>query len=88
MSASETWAQTWRTLFLELAALPVKGDVMQWQRRQAGAIIDAEHPKTGIDRAEAKLHLHLLRVIADSLVHTLLPEHTTRSLSRHPGKPA
>ncbi|SMX78856.1 hypothetical protein [Brevibacterium antiquum] len=88
MSVSEAWAQTRRTLLLELAALPVKGDAMQWQRRLADAIIDAEHPDAGIDRAEAKLHRHLLRVIADGLVHTLLPEHTIRSLSRHPGKPA
>lgn len=61
---------------------------MQWQRRLADAIIDAEHPEAGIDRAEAKRHRHLLRVIADGLVHALLPDHTIRSLSRHPGKPA
>lgn len=76
MPATETWAHTRRTPFLELAALPVMRNIMQWQRRLAGAIIDAEHPKTGIDRAEAKLDLHLMRVIADSLVHTL-PENTT-----------
>lgn len=73
---------------LELATLPAEGDIMQWQRRLADAIIDAEHPEAGTDRAEAKRHRHLLRVIADGLVHTLLPDHTIRSLSRHPGKPA
>ena len=61
---------------------------MQWQRRLADAIIDAELPEAGIDRAEAKRHRHLLRVMADGLVHTLLPDHIIRSLSRHPGKPA
>lgn len=88
MSVSATWEQTRHGLLLELAALPSEGDVVQWQRRLADAIIDAESPKVGTDRAEAKRHRHLLRVIADGLVHELLHEHTIRSLSRHPGKPA
>lgn len=88
MSVQEAWAQTRQRLLLELAALPSEGDVLQWQRRLADAIIDAERPETGIDRAEAKRHRHLLRVIADGLVHVLLPDHTIRSLSRHPGPPA
>lgn len=88
MSVQAAWAQTRQVLLLELAALPAEGDVMQWQRRLADAIIDAERPEAGIDRALAKRHRHLLRVIADGLVHTLLPDHTIRSLSRHPGKPA
>ncbi|NUL44132.1 hypothetical protein LG293_09575 [Citricoccus nitrophenolicus] len=82
------WAQTRQRLLLELAALPSEGDVLQWQRRLADAIIDAEHPEARTDLAEVKRHRHLLRVIADGLVHTLLPDHTIRSLSRHPGPPA
>lgn len=82
------WEQTRHGLLLELAALPSEGDVVQWQRRLADAIIDAESPKVETDRAEAKRHRHLLRVIADGLVHELLHDHTIRSLSRHPGKPA
>ncbi len=88
MSVSAKWEQTRQELLLELAALPSEGDVVQWQRRLADAIIDAESSKVGTDRAEAKRHRHLLRVIADGLVHELLHDHTIRSLSRHPGKPA
>lgn len=88
MSAPPEWMQTRHALLLELAALPGGGDVLEWQRRLADAIIEAEDPPIGTDRAVAKRHRHLLRVIADGLVHTLLPEHTVRSLSRHPGKPA
>ncbi|MCR1160328.1 hypothetical protein NEK97_02485 [Paenarthrobacter sp. UW852] len=88
MSDSATWDQTRHELLLELATLPLKGDVLHWQRRLADAIIEAEGPTVGTDKAEAKWHRHLLRVIADGLVHELLPEHTIRSLSRHPGPPA
>jgi hypothetical protein len=88
MSVSAIWEHARHELLLELAALPSEGDVLTWQRRLADAIIDSENPKAGTDRAEAKRHRHLLRVIADGLVHELLPEHTIRSLSRHPGKPA
>lgn len=88
MSVPSEWALTRHALMLELSALPGVGDVLLWQRRLADAIIDAEEPRMGVDRAVAKRHRHLLRVIADGLVHTLLPQHTIRSLSRHPGKPA
>lgn len=88
MSVSAIWERARHELLLELAALPSKGDVLTWQRRLADEIIDAENLKDGTDREEAKRHRHLLRVIADGLVHELLPEHTIRSLSRHPGKPA
>ncbi|MBO3083023.1 hypothetical protein [Cellulomonas fengjieae] len=88
MAVPSSWVQTRHALMLELAALPREGDLLQWQRRLADAIIDAESPPAGVDRAEARWHRHLLRVIADGLVHSLLPEHTIRSLSRHPGKPA
>jgi len=88
MSVVELWEQTRRALVLELAALPSEGDVMEWQRRLAEAIIDAEQPPAEADKAEAKRHRHLLRVIGDGLVHELLDEHTIRALSRHPGRPA
>lgn len=88
MSVPSEWAQTRHALMLELSALPGVGDVLLWQRRLADAIIGAEEPPMGVDRAVAKRHRHLLRVIADGLVHTLLPQHTIRSLSRHPGRPA
>ncbi|NKY38135.1 hypothetical protein [Cellulomonas septica] len=87
MSVTTEWMRARRELLLELAALPATGDVLDWQRRLANAIIEAESPPDGTDRVEAKRHRHLLRVIADGLVHALLPEHTIRSLSRHPGKP-
>jgi len=80
--------QTRRSLLLELAALPGELDLLQWQRRLADAIIRAENPPSDVDRFEAKRHRQLLRVIADGLVHWLLPDHTIRSLSRHPGRPA
>lgn len=88
MSDETTWEQTRHTLLLELAALPSQGDVVMWQRRMADAIIEAENAMAGTNRTEAKRHRHLLRVIADGLVHELLHDHTIRALSRHPGKPA
>lgn len=88
MSDEATWEQTRHKLLIELAALPLEGDVVMWQRRLADAIIDAESAMAGTNRAEAKRHRHLLRVIADGLVHELLHDHTIRALSRHPGKPA
>lgn len=88
MSVVDLWEQTRRALVLELAALPSEGDVMEWQRHLADAIIDAEQPPAEADKTEAKRHRHLLRVIGDGLVYELLDEHTIRALSRHPGGPA
>lgn len=81
-------AEIRRSLLAEFAALPGEGDVLAWQRRLAYAIIAAEAEDTCHDPDELKWHRHLLRVIGDALVHTLLPSHTIRALSRHPGKPA
>lgn len=69
------------------------GGGIEWQRQLADAIMRAERDsadrtRTKVERLEAKRHRHLLRVIGDGLVHTLLPSHTIRALSRHPGKPA
>lgn len=80
-------AEVRRSLIAEFAALPGEGDVVAWQRRLADAIIDAEAGSPQYDPAELKRHRHLLRVIGDALVHALLPAHTIRALSRHPGKP-
>jgi hypothetical protein len=81
-------AEVRRSLLVEFAALPGEGDVLAWQRRLADAIIAAEAKPTGLDVGKLKRHRHLLRVIGDALVHTVLPSHTIRALSRHPGKPA
>lgn len=80
-------AEVRRSLIVEFAALPGQGDVVAWQRRLADAIIEAEAGSLQHDPAELKWHRHLLRVIGDALVHALLPAHTIRALSRHPGKP-
>ncbi|MDT0264188.1 hypothetical protein [Jatrophihabitans lederbergiae] len=80
-------AEVRRSLIVEFAALPGEGDVVAWQRRLADAIIDAEAGSPQHDSAELKWHRHLLRVIGDALVHALLPAHTIRALSRHPGRP-
>lgn len=80
-------AEVRRSLIVEFAALPGEGDVVAWQRRLADAIIDAEAGSPQHDSAGLKWHRHLLRVIGDALVHALLPAHTIRALSRHPGKP-
>lgn len=87
VSVPAAWTETRRALVLELSALSTASDILEWQRRLADAIIDAEHPEVGVDTGDAKRHRHLLRVIADGLVHAVLPEHTIRALSRHPGKP-
>ncbi|HXC79419.1 MAG TPA: hypothetical protein VNU19_20480, partial [Candidatus Acidoferrum sp.] len=80
-------AKVRRSLIVEFAALPGQGDVVAWQRRLADAIIEAEAGSLPHDPSELKWHRHLLRVIGDALVHALLPAHTIRALSRHPGKP-
>lgn len=76
-----------RELIVGFAKLPTNGDVMVWQRQLADAIINAE-THSGLDAVELKRHRHLLRVIGDALVHTLLPTHTIRTLTRHPGRAA
>lgn len=87
VSVATQWAETRRALVLELSAPSSPSDLLEWQRRLADAIIYAEQPEIGADKEAARRHRHLLRVIADGLVHAVLPEHTIRSLSRHPGKP-
>ncbi len=82
-----------RLLLHDLVEPPQVGNGIDWQRRLADAIMRAERDsadraRTKDERLEAKRHRHLLRVIGDGLVHTLLPSHTIRALSRHPGKPA
>ena len=57
------------------------------QRRLADALMDAEAEVDGIAPSELKQHRHLLRVMADGLVHQLVEGHTVRTLSQHPGKP-
>ncbi|MBC9225872.1 hypothetical protein GL325_06035 [Aeromicrobium sp. 636] len=82
-----------RRLLHDFGELPHAGSGIDWQRQLADAIMRAERDsadraRTKGERLDAKRHRHLLRVIGDGLVHTLLPSHTIRSLSRHPGKPA
>ncbi|NEK60239.1 hypothetical protein GCU56_20485 [Geodermatophilus sabuli] len=72
---------------LELALLPAQGDVLEWQRRLADSLIEVEANADDIDPSDRKRHRHLLRVMADGLVHTLLDSHTIRALSQHRGKP-
>jgi hypothetical protein len=71
----------------DLALLPGRGDVLAWQRRLADALIEAEASTDDIDPVDRKRHRHLLRVMADGLVHTVLDSHTIRALSQHSGKP-
>lgn len=72
---------------LDLALLPGEGDVLTWQRRLADALMNGEAGVDGMDPSELKRHRHLLRVMADGLVHRLVESHTVRTLSQHPGKP-
>lgn len=76
-----------RALILDLALLPGEGDVLTWQRRLANALMDAEANIDGTAPSELRRHRHLLRVMADGLVHRLVDGHTVRALSQHPGKP-
>lgn len=82
-----------RLLLHDFVELPQARSGIDWQRQLADAIMRAERDsadraRTKDERLDAKRHRHLLRVIGDGLVHTLLPSHTIRALSRHPGKPA
>lgn len=77
-----------RALLEEFDGLTGGADVLEWQIRLAAAIADAERDSNGPHRVEAKRQRHLLRVIGDGLVHSVLPAHTIRTLSRSPGKPA
>lgn len=81
-----------RRLIYEFDAIPENRNLVAWQLQLAAAIMTAEQDaadrtKSKSEKYEAKRHRHLLRVIGDGLVHTLVPSHTTRTLSRHPGKP-
>jgi hypothetical protein len=88
MTESPSLEHIRRDLVVAFTELPEAGDVMVWQRHLADAIIAAENNSGGYDVADLKYHRHLLRVIGDALVYALLPSHTIRTLSRHPGRPA
>ena len=77
-----------RHLLEDLCVLDQTVDLLEWQRRLADAIIATERGRPGCDPWELKLHRHLLRVIGDGLVHSLVSSHTIRTLGRSPGKPA
>jgi hypothetical protein len=66
-------------LVRELKGLKPNG-VMAFQRRLAAAFMaDLEAPAP-----TCKRHIHLLRSIGDGLTWSLIPEHTIRTLNRHP----
>lgn len=76
-----------RRLLSQLSQLPAQGDVLDWQRSLAEAIIAAESPGADGDQEDRKYHRHLLRVIGDGLVHNLIPPHTIRALEPQVRKP-
>lgn len=76
-----------RRLLTELSRLPEQGDVLDWQRSLAAAIIAAEAAGVDGDRGERKYHRHLLRVLGDGLVHNLIPPHTIRALEPQVRRP-
>jgi len=63
---------------------------MLWQRHLGDAILEAERQSKDPteDSRELKEHRHLLHVIGDSLVYTLLTSHTIRTLSKGKTRPA
>jgi hypothetical protein len=75
-----------RGLVQSFADLPNSGSVVDLQRRLLG-----EHARKGATRAERDLFKHhrtKLRAIGDALAWLLLPAHTIRTLSKHPGRAA
>jgi hypothetical protein len=73
-----------RELIESFCRLPGECDVVAWQRRLSRAIQDAELGLPSSASDELRVHCHLLRVIGDMLVHSLLPSHTIRALQRSP----
>ncbi|GAA1589764.1 hypothetical protein [Actinoplanes couchii] len=77
---------TRRLLLRFLVDLPDSGSVVDLQRK----LLD-EHARKGTTRAERDLFKHhriKLRAIGDALAWLLLPAHTIRTLSKHPGRAA
>ena len=75
-----------RHLVQSFADLPNSGSVVDLQRK----LLD-EHARKGTTRAERDLfkrHRTKLRAIGDALTWLLLPAHTIRTLSKHPGRAA
>lgn len=75
-----------RRLMQFFADLPGSGSVVDLQRN----LLD-EHARKGATRAERDLlkhHRMKLRAIGDALTWLLLPAHTIRTLSKHPGRAA
>lgn len=75
-----------RLLMQFFADLPNSGSVVDLQRQILG-----EHARKGATRAEHDLFKHhrtKLRAIGDALAWLLLPAHTIRTLSKHPGRGA
>ncbi|MGC3862351.1 hypothetical protein ACPSM1_19435 [Micromonospora chersina] len=75
-----------RFLMQIFADLPNSGSVVDLQRR-----LLAEHARKGATRVEHDLFKHhrtKLRAIGDALAWLLLPAHTIRTLSKHPGRAA
>lgn len=75
-----------RLLVQFFADLPNSGSVVDLQRR-----LLAEHARKGATRVERDLFKHhrtKLRAIGDALAWLLLPAHTIRTLSKHPGRAA
>ncbi|MGW5557622.1 hypothetical protein ACWER9_10415 [Micromonospora sp. NPDC003944] len=75
-----------RDLVQSFADLPNSASVVDLQRRLLG-----EHARKGATRAERELfkrHRTKLRAIGDALAWLLLPAHTIRTLSKHPGRAA
>ncbi|WP_412538510.1 hypothetical protein R8Z50_21965 [Longispora sp. K20-0274] len=75
-----------RSLVRVFCDLPNSGSVLDLQRELLG-----EHGRKGATRAERDLLKHhriKLRAIGDALAWLLLPAHTIRTLSKHPGRAA
>jgi len=75
-----------RHLVQSFADLPSPGSVVDFQRSLLG-----QHARKGTTRAERDLFKHhrtKLRAIGDALAWLLLPAHSIRTLSKHPGRAA
>jgi len=80
-------AEKRRALVLRFCDLPDRGSPLTFQRDLAAELLAAETDSANRASGELSRHKRLIRTIGDGLAFSLLPQHTIRTLGRHPGGP-
>jgi hypothetical protein len=87
MQTRDTDKDQRRELAEELAGVDSAEAMWAFQRNLADRIREAERLQKECRQPQTEWHLHLLRVIGDSLAWTVLHGHTIRQLAKNAGRP-